>query len=87
MVIAIEDVLVEIVELENDETGELQKAPRIVLIDDNGKSYQCVSVGIMSGLKRIFKLFGPPTWEEPVKMKIKQITKGKKQMLSLEAIL
>lgn len=85
-VIEVKDVLVEIVELENDTTGELQKCPRIILIDKDGVSYQCVSVGIMSGLKRIFKLFGEPTWEIPVKMKIKQITKGKKQMLSLEVV-
>jgi len=84
--IEVKDVLVEIVQLVQEATGELVACPRIILIDNKGTSYQCVSIGIMSGLKRIFKLFGVPTWEVPVKMKIKQITKGKKQMLSLEIV-
>jgi hypothetical protein len=87
MEISVKDVLVEIVELESEQTGQLEKCPRIILIDTKGVSYQCVSVGIMSGLKRIFKLFGEPTWTTPVKVRVKQITKGEKKMLSLEVIL
>ena len=87
MVLSIKDVLVEIVELEQESTGEMVKCPRIILIDDKGVSYQCVSVGIFSGMKRVFKLFGMPTWEEPVKLKVLQITKAEKKMLSIAVVM
>jgi len=86
MAIDIKDVLIEIVELVQEATGEYVKCPRIILIDVNGVSYQCVSIGIMSGLKRMFKLFGPPTWTDPVRVVVKQITKGEKKMLSLSVV-
>lgn len=86
MTIPVKDVLIEIVELVQESSGELEKCPRIILIDDKGKTYQAVSIGIMNGLKKLFKLFGPPTWETPVKLRVKQVTKGEKKMLTLEAV-
>jgi hypothetical protein len=82
--IDVKDVLVEIVELVQDATGELVKAPRIIMIDDKGKSYQCVSVGVFSALKKLFMLFGTPTWEDPLKIKVKQVSKKEKKMLTIE---
>lgn len=68
-----------------DENGVVKERtmPRIVLITDDGKSYQCVSVGIYSAVKKLIMLFGPPTWEEPIELEIKQVKKGKLQMLTL----
>lgn len=82
--IKVKDVLIEVIELVSEETGELNKVPRIVVLDDKGKSYQAVSVGIFSALKRIINLFGEPTWEEPVVMEVKQITSKDRKMLTLE---
>ena len=39
--IMLHDVYAETLELINKETGELDKAPRIVLIDDKGEAYEC----------------------------------------------
>jgi len=86
MTINVKDVLVEIVELEQEATGELVKCPRIILIDDKGTSFQCVSVGVFSGLKKIMKLFGEPTWDEPIAMRIKQVAKKEKKMLTIELV-
>lgn len=86
MIIEVKDVLVEIVELTQETTGELVKCPRIVLIDKNGKSYQCVSIGVFSCLKKMMKFFGYPTWVEPIKMKVKQVSKAEKKMLTLELV-
>ncbi|EJW99574.1 ssDNA binding protein, partial [gut metagenome] len=44
--IMLKDVYAETLELVNQETGEYEKAPRIVLIDENGEAYECVSVGM-----------------------------------------
>ena len=82
-VIKIRDVYCEIVESTNKYTGETSEAPRVVLIDTEGKSYQCVSTGIFNSLKRLFTVFGMPTWEKGVPCKVKQVSNGERQILTL----
>lgn len=83
MVINAKDLYVEVVNCTNEETGEVTACPRIVIIDDKGVGYQAVSVGIFSALKKVIQVFGAPTWETPVKLKVQQITKGSRKMLTL----
>lgn len=83
MTIPVKDLYIEIVNCTNEETGEVNACPRIVLIDDKGTSYQAVSIGIYSALKKAIQVFGAPTWKNSVKMEVKQITKGSKKMLTL----
>lgn len=85
-VIAVKDVFVEMVECANEETGETTLAPRIVLIADDGKTYQCVSTGIFAALKRLFAIFGAPTWETPIRLKVKQVSNKQKQLLTLAVV-
>lgn len=82
-IIKIRDVYCEIVECVNKDTGETSEAPRVVLIDTEGKSYQCVSSGIFNSLKRLFTVFGMPTWEKGVPCKVKQVSNGERQILTL----
>lgn len=82
--IALKDVFVEIIELANENTGELEQAPRIVLIDDEGESYQCVSNGIFGSLKKLMAIFGEPTWEDPIHVIVKQVKVKRGTMLTLE---
>lgn len=82
--IALKDVFVEIIELVNENTGELEQAPRIVLIDDKGESYQCVSNGIFGSLKKLMAIFGEPTWEDPIHVVVKQVKVKRGTMLTLE---
>lgn len=86
MTIKAKDLYVEVVDCTNQETGEVTRAPRIVIIDENGKGYQAVSVGIFSALKKIIQVYGAPTWATPVKMQVKQITKGNRKMLTLNVV-
>lgn len=83
-VLHIKDVYMEKVDMVNEETGEISECPRIVLVDSDGVSYQAVSFGVFNALKRIFQVFGKPTWEEPIKMKVIQINRKEKKMLSLD---
>lgn len=86
-IIELKDIYVETVELSNEETGEIIFAPRIILIDKNGKSFECVSIGIFSALKKLFQIFGEPCiWEKPIKIKIKQIQKGTKSILTFSIL-
>ena len=86
MKIRAKDLYIEVVNCTNEETGEVNACPRIVIIDDKGVSYQAVSIGIYSALKKVIQVFGTPTWEKPVTFEVKQITKGKKQMLTLNVV-
>ncbi len=82
--IMVKDVLVEIIQVENEETGELEEAPRVVLIDDKGKAYQAVSAGMFSAIKKAIQIFGQPTWDEPLPMLIKQVSVKRGSMLTCE---
>lgn len=86
-IIELKDLYVETVELTNEETGEITFAPRTILIDKNGKSFECVSIGIFSALKKLFQIFGEPCiWEKPIKIKIKQIQRGTKSILTFSIL-
>ena len=83
----IKDISVERVENMNDETGEMAANARVVLIDENGESYTCVSSGIYSAIKKLVAVFGEPTWEpaRPVEVQNLSTKKGRKTM-TLKAI-
>ena len=83
-VIAVRDLYVEQVEMANQETGELQTCPRIVLIEAEGVSYGCVSYGVLGSLKKIMAVYGPPTWDDHVTVKPVFVSKGNdRRILSL----
>lgn len=81
--IAMVHVSIEVCEVHSDQDGDVI-APRIVIMDEDGKSYQAVSVGVYQSLKRIFALFGTPdTWSKPLTV-VPMLTSIKKgQVLSL----
>lgn len=83
-VIMVKDVLAEQIELTNEETGGLEPAVRVVLIDTDGESYQAVSTGIFNALKKAIAIFGAPTWDEGLPCLIKQVTVGKGSMLTFD---
>lgn len=84
--IRVKDIFCEVVTCHNRETGEATKCPRIVLIDNNGKGYQCVSLGIFSAVKKLFQIFGNPTWDKPIPLTVVQVTKGERKMLTLDIV-
>ena len=81
--IMVKDIYAETLELVNKETGEVDKAPRIVLIDEAGEAYECVSVGMFSALKKLIATFGEPTWEEPIPVVVKQEKVANGSMLTI----
>ena len=83
----IKDISIERVENMNDETGEMIANARVVLIDENGESYTCVSSGIYSAIKKLVAVFGEPTWEPALPVEVQNIStkKGRKTM-TLKAI-
>lgn len=81
--IAMSHVSVEVCEVHSEQDGVVI-APRVVIIDKDGRSYRSVSVCVYQSLKRIFALFGTPdTWDEPLTV-VPMLTSTKKgQVLTL----
>lgn len=84
MTINAKDLFCEVVNCNNQQTGEVTACPRIVIIDDNGVGYQAVSLGVYSAIKKIIQVFGAPTWAEPLPLVVKQITKGERKLLTFD---
>lgn len=84
MTINAKDLFCEVVNCINQQTGEVQVCPRIVIIDDKGVGYQAVSLGVYSAIKKIIQVFGTPSWETPLPLIVKQITKGDRKLLTFD---
>ncbi len=84
-VITVRHIYVEAIQCTSTETGEVKWCPRVVLINDRGIGYQAVSTGVYTSVKKLIQIFGEPqTWEAPIKLKIKQLTRGEFKILTLE---
>lgn len=84
--IKVENVLVEIRDLLNEETGEVETAPRVVLIDEDGKSYQAVSKGIFNAVKNAYSVFGQAPWTPALEIEVKQVAVGRGSMLTFDVV-
>lgn len=84
--ICVTDVLVEIREILNEDTGEIETAPRVVLIDEDGKAYQAVSKGIFNAVRNAFNVFGAAPWDPALEIEVKQVAVGKGSMLTFDVV-
>ena len=79
--IALKDVYLDVVEMLNETTGELEERCRVVLFDADGTTYGSVSSGIFSAVKKLFSAFGTPDmWDEPLDIMFKQVKLKKGNM-------
>lgn len=86
LVINVKHIYAETCNYKDKETGELTPGVRIVLIDEEGKSYNTSSIGIYNCLSKIFQIFGTPDqWESSLPLRVKQIApEPNKKVLLLE---
>ncbi len=82
--IKVQDVLIEMRDLTNEETGEIARVPRVVLIDDKGKGWQATSIGIYTVVKNAFYAFGKAPWKPALEFTIKQKPTKNGSMLTAE---
>lgn len=68
--INIKDVYCEEREVTDEETGEIKKKYRTILFDVSGQTYATGSYGIFNIMKKLFAIYGMPTWENGVKVKV-----------------
>ena len=84
--IALVDVFVELVEMSNDETGEISRVPRCVLFAADGQTYAATSSGIYNALRRLSMVYGAPHWAEPIPVVIRQLQIGARRCYTLDVI-
>lgn len=84
--IAVENVLIETVDLMDDETGEIDRVPRTVLITPKGESYTATSKGVFNSIKNAYKAFGAAPWSPAIEFEVKQVNVGRGSMLTLEMV-
>lgn len=68
--INVKDVYCEEREVQDEETGETKKKYRTIIFDVNGQTYATGSYGIFNIMKKLFVIYGMPTWEKGVKVKV-----------------
>lgn len=84
MTLYIKDLYIESVQCTNPDTGEVKTCPRIVAIDKDGVGYQAVSMGVYGAFRKLIQIYGAPTWEKPIPIKVRQITRGARSMLTFD---
>ena len=85
-VIPVQDFLVELREIINEETGEIDRVPRVVLITPDGEGYQAVSKGMFGAVRNAVASFGEAPWVPPLDMEIKQIPTKNGSMLTADVV-
>lgn len=78
------DVYAEEITIVDQKTGEADNAIRIVLIDDKGEGYGCVSKGVFNAMKKVIAVNGPAPWNPPLTLIPKSITTGTNKTTTLE---
>lgn len=69
--IALKDVLIQKFNNVDDETGTIEEKYRVILIDEDGKTYASGSKGLYRSLGQLLAIMGEPaTWSEPIKIKV-----------------
>lgn len=69
-IIELKDIIAHEVEIVDQNTGEVIRPLRTVLVDTKGTTYQAVSIGVANSLNRLLQIFGQPgTWDRPIKVK------------------
>lgn len=84
--IVVENVLIEVNDILNDDTGEIDRVPRTVLIAPDGTSYTATSKGVFTSIKNAYQAFGPAPWVGGIEFEVKQKAVGRGQMLTLEMV-
>ena len=76
--INLKDIYMEVVTVEDMQTGEAKKLPRIVLIDDKGEAYTCSSPSFLNKLSQLVGELGQPSsWSRVVPITFKQVSTKK----------
>lgn len=78
------NVVVQIVEMADEQTGELREVPRTILIDADGTAYHAISNGVFRAVENILGILGAPdSWPSPVAVKVQREGTGNRQYFTI----
>lgn len=80
----ITDYLVHDIEMTDKKTGEVTGATRMVLIDADGCTHECVSLSLLRSMQRLAYVFGSPPWNPPQQLTVKSKRKGERNIYWLD---
>lgn len=85
--IDVTNIFIQPVPMVNNDTGEMNVVPRIVLFDAEGKTYVTVSRGIYNALKNMCTIVGTPeTWKAPITIKVGQRQIKERRMFTFDVV-
>lgn len=67
------DIIMQSVEIADSQTGELNPAVRVILVDKDGQAYSSVSETIVKDVRTLLTVFGAPReWGGPLVVKVEE---------------
>ena len=84
--IDIKDIYCEEITTVDKDSGEIRNLTKTVLIDPDGNSYFSVANGIFRAVKNLIAVFGYPTYETPIRVKVTQVRLKKGSTYGLEIV-
>jgi len=73
------------ISLVSKETGELVDAVRLVVIDTDGATYECVSTTLLKSLQTVAFAYGPPPWSPPMTLTVRTKKRGERSIYWFDA--
>lgn len=83
--IELANIVVESIDLVNEQTGELETQPRVIIVDADGTAYHAISGPFFRDVQRLLSIMGhPSTWPAPLPVKINKGGQGTRQYFTLK---
>lgn len=57
----VKDFIIQVIQMPDEKTGEVNDVPRIILISDDGKAYHAISAGVLQSLRNFSGVLGEPS--------------------------
>ena len=70
----------------DEETGELRNLKKTILIDPDGNTYFSVSNGIYRAVENLIGIFGNPTYNTPIRVKVIEVKLKKGSTYALQIV-
>lgn len=67
------------------ETGEVAECMRLVIVDTEGKTYQCVAATLLQSIQTVAFAYGPPPWADPITLTVRTKKRGERSIYWFDA--
>lgn len=87
--IPVTNVVIQAVDMVNEQTGEMQTVPRVVLVDDKGNGHHAISGPLFRDVRTMLGLIGVPNLaagDKPIKIKVLQEGSGTRKYFTLQYV-